>query len=146
MLKRLTCLGAGKSAAARPAAEENGDQVCSAGIPTPGMTVLQGVRQRAGSSARPVLMALSNPSDVAECTARGAFEASNGVAVYASGTAFEPFQGSDGQQFRPSQVNNAFIFPGERPAAVVLGSFVVASGVGRRSGLYHSAGGQCFSN
>ena len=68
-------------------------------------------------------MALSNPSDVAECTAREAFEASQGLAVYASGTAFEPFKGSNGQQFRPSQVNNAFIFPGEWPAAVMLGSF-----------------------
>ena len=88
-------------------------------------------------------MALSNPSDVAECTAREAFEASQGLAVYASGTAFQPFKGSSGQQFRPSQVNNALIFPGERPAAAVHGSSVA---LGCRTGLHHSAGVQCLSS
>ena len=56
-------------------------------------------------------MALSNPSEVAECTAQQAFDWSAGRAVYASGTAFPPFHTQDGLNV-PAQANNSLIFPG----------------------------------
>ena len=72
---------------------------------------LQGAEGRWGQGSRPIVLALSNPSEVAECTAQQAYDWSEGRAVYASGTVFEPFQTKDGLNV-PSQANNSLIFPG----------------------------------
>ena len=71
-----------------------------------------------GADARPAVFALSNPGDVAECTAQQAYDWSGGAAVYTSGTAFPPVRRADGTTFVPAQCNNCLIFPG---AAVVSG-------------------------
>lgn len=60
------------------------------------------------------MLALSNPTEVAECTAQEAYDWSDGVAVYASGTAFAPFRTKQGQLYVPAQANNSLIFPGDR--------------------------------
>jgi len=60
---------------------------------------------------RPVVMALSNPTDRAECTARQAYEWTAGRAVFASGSPFAPVD-LDGTILVPSQCNNMFLFPG----------------------------------
>lgn len=79
--------------------------------------MLQGVSQRWGKASRPLLLALSNPSEVAECTAQEAYDWSEGRAVYASGTAFPPFQTSH-SLYVPSQANNSLIFPGDPQSGV----------------------------
>jgi malate dehydrogenase (oxaloacetate-decarboxylating)(NADP+) len=59
---------------------------------------------------RPVVLALSNPTDHAECTAEQAYTWSNGKAIYAAGVPFSPVH-LNGQTFLPGQANNFYIFP-----------------------------------
>jgi malate dehydrogenase (oxaloacetate-decarboxylating)(NADP+) len=59
---------------------------------------------------RPVILALSNPTQHAECTAEQAYTWSNGKAIYAAGVPFSPVTFS-GQTFIPGQANNFYIFP-----------------------------------
>ncbi|MBN3927263.1 MAG: oxaloacetate-decarboxylating malate dehydrogenase [Nostoc sp. NMS4] len=59
---------------------------------------------------RPVILALSNPTDHAECTPEQAYTWSKGKAIYAAGVQFPPVH-FNGQTFLPGQANNFYIFP-----------------------------------
>jgi malate dehydrogenase (oxaloacetate-decarboxylating)(NADP+) len=59
---------------------------------------------------RPVVLALSNPTDHAECTPEQAYMWSNGKAIYAAGVQFPPVHFND-QVFLPGQANNFYVFP-----------------------------------
>ncbi len=59
---------------------------------------------------RPVILALSNPTEHAECTPEQAYAWSNGKGIYAAGVQFAPVH-YDGQTFLPGQANNFYIFP-----------------------------------
>jgi malate dehydrogenase (oxaloacetate-decarboxylating)(NADP+) len=59
---------------------------------------------------RPVVLALSNPTEKAECTPEHAYTWSKGKAIYAAGVQFPPVQ-LNGQTFLPGQANNFYIFP-----------------------------------
>jgi malate dehydrogenase (oxaloacetate-decarboxylating)(NADP+) len=59
---------------------------------------------------RPVILALSNPTEHAECTPEQAFNWSKGKAIYAAGVQFAPVH-YNGQTFLPGQANNFYIFP-----------------------------------
>jgi malate dehydrogenase (oxaloacetate-decarboxylating)(NADP+) len=59
---------------------------------------------------RPVIFALSNPTDRAECTADQAYTWSKGKAIYAAGIQFPPVH-LKGQTFLPGQANNFYVFP-----------------------------------
>ncbi len=59
---------------------------------------------------RPVVLALSNPTDHAECTPEQAYTWSNGKAIYAAGVSFAPVH-FKGQTFLPGQANNFYVFP-----------------------------------
>lgn len=65
-----------------------------------------------GDGGRPVVLALSNPDSVAECTAEQAYVWSGGSAIFGSGTTFPSFKTKDGTTYEPSQANNSLIFPG----------------------------------
>jgi len=59
---------------------------------------------------RPVILALSNPTEHAECTAEQAYTWSKGKASYAAGVQFAPVR-YNVQTFLPGQANNFYIFP-----------------------------------
>ena len=59
---------------------------------------------------RPVILALSNPTEHAECSAEQAYNWSKGKAIYAAGVQFAPVH-HNGQTFLPGQANNFYIFP-----------------------------------
>lgn len=68
------------------------------------------VEAMARLNRRPVIFALSNPTDHAECTAEQAYRWSCGRAVYAAGVQFSPVQLGK-TTFVPGQANNFYIFP-----------------------------------
>jgi malate dehydrogenase (oxaloacetate-decarboxylating)(NADP+) len=68
------------------------------------------VETMARINERPIVLALSNPTEHAECTAEQAYSWSKGMAIYAAGVQFPPVR-LDGRSFLPGQANNFYIFP-----------------------------------
>jgi len=81
------------------------------GVSTVGGTFTQKVVETMSRiNKRPVILALSNPTEHAECSAEQAYAWSKGKAIYAAGVQFPPVH-LDGKTFLPGQANNFYIFP-----------------------------------
>jgi malate dehydrogenase (oxaloacetate-decarboxylating)(NADP+) len=93
-------------------------------------TILIGVSTKGGAfnqrvvetmsrlNERPIIFALSNPTDKAECSAEQAYTWSKGKALYAAGVQF-PTVTLNGKTFHPGQANNFYIYP-----AIALATYV----------------------
>ena len=68
------------------------------------------VEAMAELNERPIIFALSNPTDHAECTAEEALTWSKGRALYAAGVQFPPVRVGD-KTYVTGQANNLYIFP-----------------------------------
>jgi malate dehydrogenase (oxaloacetate-decarboxylating)(NADP+) len=81
------------------------------GVSTVGKTFTKAVVEAISQlNERPIIFALSNPTEKAECTAEEAYTWSRGKAIYAAGVQFPPVQ-YDGKTFLPGQANNFYVFP-----------------------------------
>jgi malate dehydrogenase (oxaloacetate-decarboxylating)(NADP+) len=108
-------------------------------------TILFGVSTKGGAftkqvietmsrlNKRPIIFAISNPTDKAECTAEQAYTWSKGKALYAAGVPF-PEVTLNGTTFRPGQANNFYIFPAiglatyvAKPRRITDACFIVAA-------------------
>jgi malic enzyme len=70
------------------------------------------IREMATVCQRPLIFALSNPTSKTECTPKEAMQYSDGRALIATGSPFEPLFVFDDHKQRIGQCNNVFVFPG----------------------------------
>ncbi len=81
------------------------------GVSTVGKTFTrQVVEAMSRLNDRPIIFALSNPTEHAECTPEEAYQWSKGKALYAAGVQFPPVS-YGGRTLLPGQANNLYIFP-----------------------------------
>jgi malate dehydrogenase (oxaloacetate-decarboxylating)(NADP+) len=95
-----------------PSAIEALEPTAIIGVAAVGGTFTRAVLEAmARINERPIVFALSNPTSKSECTAEEAYRYTQGRAIFACGSPFDPVK-VGGKTFVPRQGNNSYIFPG----------------------------------
>jgi len=97
----------------------------------PGCFTKQIVQAMGKNSDQPVILPLSNPTTKAEAIPEDIFKWTDGKALVATGSPFNPVN-HNGQDYRIGQMNNAFVFPG-------IGLGIIASGASKVLPVFFSA-------
>ncbi|RJQ73770.1 NAD-dependent malic enzyme [Pseudonocardiaceae bacterium YIM PH 21723] len=79
------------------------------------------IRDMAAHTKRPIILPMSNPTDLAEAVPADLLAWTGGCALVATGSPFDPVD-QDGVTYQIGQANNALIFPGLGLGAVLAGA------------------------
>jgi len=94
----------------------------------PGVFNESAIRLMSSYCPHPIIFPLSNPTSRAEATAAQIYEWTNGSAIFASGSPFDPVI-HNGVTRYPSQANNFYCFPGIGLGAIVAEARCVSDGM-----------------
>jgi malate dehydrogenase (oxaloacetate-decarboxylating) len=84
------------------------------------------VKAMSANTDHPVILPMSNPTSICEGIPQDIYDWSNGKALIATGSPFDPIETGDGPQ-RIGQANNVFVFPGIGLGAIVSGATEITS-------------------
>ena len=84
------------------------------------------VKRMSANTEHPVILPMSNPTSISEGVPQDIYDWSNGKALIATGSPFDPIETSDGPR-RVGQANNVFVFPGIGLGSIVSGATEITS-------------------